>query len=92
LVNNAGASFVPLAYWNPANPIPRQLNKNNTNVNMPLPANLRPGALKTIPSYTALNSRIVPYHNPSTTPSAARCRTRKHRQVILYSGRFMLSC
>jgi hypothetical protein len=63
LVNNAGASFVPLPYWNPAKPIPTQLNNNNTNVNMPLPANLGPGALKTIPSYTALNSRIVPYHN-----------------------------
>src|SRR2546422_3958800 len=40
LVNNGGATFVPLPYWNPAKPIPTQLDKNNTNVNMPLPANL----------------------------------------------------
>ncbi len=63
LVNNGGATFVPLPYWNPAKPIPAQLNNNNTNVNMPLPTNLRPAALKTIASYTALNNRIVPYHN-----------------------------
>src|SRR5712691_1312359 len=63
LVNNGGAKFVPVPYWNPAKPIPVQLNKNNTNVNMPLPANLKPSALKTITSYTALNNRMVPYHN-----------------------------
>jgi hypothetical protein len=63
LVNNGGASFVPLPFWNPANPIPTQLNKGNTNVSMPLPAALKPAALKTITTYTALNSLTVPYHN-----------------------------
>jgi hypothetical protein len=63
LINNGGANFVPLPYWNPAKPIPVQLDNNNTNVNMPLPANLKPAALKTITSYTELNSRVVPYHN-----------------------------
>src|SRR2546426_8594175 len=57
LANNGGADFVPLPYWNPAKPIPPQLNKGNTNVNMPLPANLKPSALKTIASYTILNNR-----------------------------------
>src|SRR5947207_10496926 len=52
LVNNGGAKFVPVPYWNPAKPIPPQLDKNNTNVNMPLPTNLRPAALKQINSYT----------------------------------------
>ncbi len=42
LVVNGSGKFVPLPYWNPAKPIPAQLNKNNTNVNMALPANLRP--------------------------------------------------
>ena len=63
LVNNGGAKFVPLPYWNPAKPIPPQLDNGNTNVNMPLPANLKPAALKTIHSYTALNNKVVPYHN-----------------------------
>ncbi len=63
LVNNGGASFVPLPYWDPAKAIPAQLNNNNSNVNMPLPANLRPAALKSIPTYSVLNSRMVPYHN-----------------------------
>ncbi len=62
LVNNGGAEFVPLPYWDPANPIPSQLNRNNTNVNMPLPTNLQPAALKTISSFTALNNRMLPYH------------------------------
>lgn len=62
LVNNGGAKFVPVPYWNPAKPIPAQLNKNNTNVNMPLPANLKPAALKLITTYKVLDSRIVPYH------------------------------
>src|SRR6266496_1520341 len=81
LVNNGGAEFVPLPYWDPANPIPSQLNKNNTNVNMPLPVNLKPPALKTISSFTTLNSRMLPYHgtvhdnlggampNPEKSPS-----------------------
>jgi Common central domain of tyrosinase len=63
LVLNGGVKFVPLPYWNPAKPIPAQLNKNNTNVNMPLPANLQPKALKTITSYTTLNNRLRPYHD-----------------------------
>jgi len=63
LVNNGGAKFVPVPYWNPAKPIPNQLNNNNTNVNMPLPANVKPSALKGIATYTILNNRIVPYHN-----------------------------
>ena len=63
LVMNGGAAFVPLPYWNPAKPIPAQLNKgNNANVNLPLPANLRPGAIKKITSYNTLNSRMLPYH------------------------------
>lgn len=63
LAVSGGAKFIPLPYWNPAKPIPAQLSKGNTNVNMALPANLKPTALKTIPSYLALNSRVVPYHN-----------------------------
>ncbi len=63
LVNNKGAQFVPLPFWDPAKPIPNQLNKNNNNVNMPLPQNLRPKALKGIKTYTVLNNRLVPYHN-----------------------------
>ena len=81
LANNGGEKFVPLPYWNPAKPIPTQLNKGNNNVNMPLPANLKNAALKTISTYTALNNRVVPYHgavhnaaggqmpNPDTSPS-----------------------
>jgi Common central domain of tyrosinase len=63
LVNNGGANFVPFPYWNPAKPIPTQLDNGNTNVNMPLPANLKPASLRTIASYTKLNTRILPYHN-----------------------------
>lgn len=63
LVMNKGEKFVPLPYWDPAKPIPPELNQSNTNVNMPLPANLRPKALKTITSYKVLNKRLVPYHN-----------------------------
>ena len=62
LVNNGGANFVPLPYWNPGKPIPAQLNKGNTNVNLPLPANLKPAALKLITTYTVINDRAVPYH------------------------------
>jgi hypothetical protein len=81
LVNNGGARFVPLPYWDPAKPIPAQLNKGNNNVNMPLPANLNDPALKLITTYTALNNRMVPYHGsvhnamggqmpfPNTSPS-----------------------
>ena len=39
LVINNGAQFVPLPFWDPGNPVLRELNKNNnTNINMPLPA------------------------------------------------------
>ena len=81
LANNGGEQFIPLPYWDPAKAIPAQLNKGNNNVNMPLPKNLRPGALKKINSYTVLNNRVVPYHaavhnalggqmpNPDTSPS-----------------------
>ena len=81
LVNNGGAQFVPFPYWDPAKVIPAQLNKSNNNVNMPLPKNLRPGALKKITSYNVINGRLIPYHNavhnalggqmpnPDTSPS-----------------------
>ncbi len=81
LVNNGGSQFVPVPYWDPSRPIPAQLDKNNNSVNMPLPQNLRPAALKKISSYTVLDHRIVPYHgsvhdalggqmpNPDTSPS-----------------------
>src|SRR6266540_2670126 len=36
LVVNQGEKFVPLPYWNPAESIPTELDKSNTNVNMPL--------------------------------------------------------
>ena len=63
-VLNGGQKFIPLPYWDPADPIPDQLNKNNTKVNLPLPKNLRSAAaLKKITRYTVLNNRIVPYHN-----------------------------
>ena len=62
LVNSGNAAFVPLPFWNPANPIPAQLNNNNTNATTPFPSNLKPAALKTVPSYTALKTRIKPYH------------------------------
>jgi hypothetical protein len=81
LVMNNGGQFVPLPYWDPAKLIPVQLNKNNNNVNLPLPANLRSQALRTIASYDELNARLLPYHanvhnaaggqmpNPDTSPS-----------------------
>jgi len=81
LVNNGSSRFVPCPYWDPSKPIPTQLDKNNNNVHMPLPKNLRPAALKKIASYDVLDSRIVPYHgavhdalggqmpNPETSPS-----------------------
>jgi hypothetical protein len=80
-VLNGGERFVPLPYWNPAGSIPTQLDKNNKNVNMPLPQNLSSTALKKIASYIVLNNRILPYHNnvhdnldgqmpnPETSPS-----------------------
>jgi hypothetical protein len=81
LVNNGGTQFVPLPFWDPVKPIPAQLNKNNNNVNMPLPKNLKPTAVKKITSYPVLNNRLLPYHaavhnalggqmpNPDTSPS-----------------------
>src|SRR5262249_18049312 len=62
LVANSNDQFVPLPFWNPADDIPPQLNKNNKNVHRPLPANLRPAALKLITSYKVLNNRMLPYH------------------------------
>ncbi len=81
LVLNGSEKFVPLPYWDPAGSVPDQLNRKNKNVNMPLPQNLRPSALKKIASYTVLNNRVLPYHNkvhdklgaqmpnPETSPS-----------------------
>ncbi len=81
LVMNGGAKFIPLPYWDPAKPIPPQLNNSNTNVNLPLPTNLRPKALKSIARYKILNNRLLPYHaavhnglgghmpDPQTSPS-----------------------
>lgn len=81
LVLNGGGKFVPLPYWNPAKSIPAQLNNNNIDVNLPLPSNLKPSALKKIKSYMVLSERILPYHNdvhnnmggnmpnPDTSPS-----------------------
>lgn len=81
LVMNGGGQFVPLPFWDPAKPIPAQLSKGNANVNLPLPANLKNTALKTISTYAVLNGRLVPYHgkvhdnaggqmpNPDTSPS-----------------------
>ena len=63
LVTNGGAAFVPLPYWDPATPIPVELNKNNTDPNLPLPDSLRPGPIANIPNYMALNALVVPYHN-----------------------------
>lgn len=63
LITNGGAEFVPLPYWDPATPIPPELDKNNNNPNMPLPAPLRPGPVANIPDYMALNALAVPYHN-----------------------------
>ena len=81
LVMNGGTTFVPLPFWDPATPIPSQLDNGNTSVSMPLPDKLRPPALKKIKTYTVLNSRMRPYHdhvhnalggnmpNPDTSPS-----------------------
>ena len=81
LVLNGGEKYVPLPYWNPAKSIPPQLNNNNNDVNLPLPSNLRPMALRKIKEYNVLNHRIIPYHNnvhnnmggnmpnPDTSPS-----------------------
>lgn len=63
LVLNGGGKFVPLPYWNPAKSIPPELNNNNNAVNLPLPSNLRPMALRKIKRYSILNTRILPYHN-----------------------------
>jgi Common central domain of tyrosinase len=62
LIINNGDEFVPCPYWDPAKPIPPQLDANNTDVNMPLPNNLSQPALAEVFSYTELNNRIVPYH------------------------------
>ena len=81
LVNNGGSQFVPFPYWDPSKAIPAQLDKSNNNVNMPLPKNLRPAALKKINTYDVIDHRMVPYHNavhnalggqmpnPDTSPS-----------------------
>lgn len=49
LLMHGGMEFVPLPYWNPAEPIPVQLNKNNnSDLNLPLPKHLRAKTLKSI--------------------------------------------
>jgi hypothetical protein len=70
-VLNGGAKFVPLPYWDPGVDIPDQLNKSNTDVNMPLPKNLRSAALRKITRYSVINNRIVPYYSNSTTKNCA---------------------
>lgn len=81
LAVNGASEFVPLPYWDPAGPIPKELNKGNTAPNLPLPNNLRPGQIGGIADYMALNQDVVPYHNqvhnaaggqlpfPATSPS-----------------------
>jgi hypothetical protein len=59
---NGGGKFIPVPFWDSAKPIPPQLNNNNNNVNLPLPANVRSPALKSITSYKILNNRLLPYH------------------------------
>jgi hypothetical protein len=63
LVMNNGAQFVPLPFWDPGNPVPPELNKNNTDVNMPLPAQFQGAALAAFPDYDAINTAILPFHN-----------------------------
>jgi hypothetical protein len=62
VVNDAG-ELVPLPYWDPATPIPPELDNGNTSPNLPLPDAFRPGAIADIPDYMTLNNGIVPYHN-----------------------------
>ena len=81
LTSQGEQRFVPLPFWNPATPVPQELNNNNTSPNMALPASLRPGPIASIPDYETLNNEIVPYHNavhdalggqmpnPQTSPS-----------------------
>jgi len=64
LLMNKGAQFVPLPFWDPGNPVPPELNKNNNaNINMPLPANFQGAGLAAFPDYDALNSAILPFHD-----------------------------
>ncbi|GAC1366375.1 MAG: hypothetical protein NVSMB32_10620 [Actinomycetota bacterium] len=63
LIMNDAQHFVPLPYWDPATPIPSELDNANTSPNLPLPDSLRPGAIATIPDYMTLNTDAVPYHN-----------------------------
>jgi hypothetical protein len=63
LVINGAEKFVPLPYWEPAGPIPTQLNNSNTEVDLPLPKDLRSPEIKKITKYIVLNKRILPYHN-----------------------------
>ena len=80
LVINNASEFVPLPYWDPATPIPLELDNGNTSPNLPLPDEFRPGPIANIPDYMTLNNGIVPYHglvhdhsggqmpNPNTSP------------------------
>src|SRR5216684_7748978 len=58
---------------------------------MPLPANLKPSALKAIKSYTALNARVVPYHNAVHNALGGQMPNSNTSPGIRFSGRFMLS-
>ena len=81
LTSQGEQRFVPLPYWDPATPVPAELNKGNVSPNLPLPAGLLPGPIATIPDYATLNAEIVPYHGavhvalggqmpfPNTSPS-----------------------
>lgn len=81
LAVNGAPEFVPLPYWDPGSPIPQELDRGNTQPNVVLPADLKPGAISQIPSYEALTAIVVPYHNavhnaaggqlpfPSSSPS-----------------------
>lgn len=81
LAVNGAAVFVPLPYWDPATPIPMELDRGNTQPNVPFPDELKPGPISQIPGYEELNGLIVPYHNevhnnaggqlpfPSSSPS-----------------------
>lgn len=65
LVLNGGGEFVPLPSWDPDSPLPAELSRGNHNPSpaVAFPDELRPGPIVNIPSYEALNSTVVPYHN-----------------------------
>lgn len=48
LAVRGATEFIPLPYWDPATPIPEELDLNNTPPNKPLPAKLHPKAIEKI--------------------------------------------